>query len=224
VAKNAPVVAIDGPAGAGKSTVAKLLAGELGLRYLDTGAMYRALALKASRSGVHSSHGEAAVALAESTDIDLLSGERVLLDTEDVTGLIRTHEIGDLASALSTYAGVRRAMVVLQQEIVTEGNVILEGRDATTVIAPEADLKIFMTASLEERARRRKLDFEATGKAIDFETVREQIEGRDHRDITRDESPLKVATDAHVVETAGRSIREVADIIKELYVQAVGPT
>jgi cytidylate kinase len=112
-------------------------------------------------------------------------------------------------------------MVERQQAMVVQGGVILEGRDATTVIAPHADLKVFMTASLEERARRRKLEYEAGGAAADFEEVREQIEGRDHRDITRHDSPLKVASDAHVVETAGRSIPQVVEIIKELFFASV---
>ena len=218
-----PVVAIDGPAGAGKSTVAKLLAEELGLRYLDTGAMYRALALKASRCGLDGDAFAEAASLMDSTTIAFAGGEpqRVLLDGEDVTEAIRTPAIGDLASALSTHSPVRRAMVERQKRIVSGGGVILEGRDATTVIAPNADLKIYMTASLEERAKRRKLDFEAGGSSTDFETVREQIEGRDHRDITRSDSPLRVAPEAHVVETAGRSIREVADIVKRLLADVI---
>jgi cytidylate kinase len=224
MSKNGPVVAIDGPAGAGKSTIAKLLAEELGLRYLDTGAMYRALALKSLRLGLKEDAYEEVAALMDSTTIAFQSGkvQRIFLDGQEVTDEIRTSEVGERASALSTYSPVRRAMVVRQQNLVAAGGVILEGRDATTVIAPDADLKIYMTASLEERARRRKLDFEAGGSAPDFETVREQIEGRDHRDITRADSPLRVDPEAHVVETAGRSVREVSDLIKALYHQVVG--
>ena len=202
------VIAIDGPAGAGKSTIAKLLAARLGLRYLDTGAMYRALALKATMLGVP---GTAAAELMESTRIEFGSGEpqAVLLDGADVTVAIRTPEVGEAASALSSHPPVRRAMVALQQAFVAEGGVVLEGRDTTTVVAPRATLKLYLTASLEERARRRTREFSDNGVAAGFERVRTEIEQRDHRDITRDDSPLEVAPDAHVVETATLSIDEV---------------
>ncbi len=210
------VIAIDGPAGAGKSTVAKILARDLELRYLDTGAMYRALALKALRQGVH--EGQRAAGLLEATDISFGEGDpqRVLLDGEDVTAEIRTPEVGEAASSLSTHPLVRAGLVRLQQQMVAQGGVILEGRDATTVIAPNADLKVYMTASLEERAKRRMLEFQTKGLEGAFEEVRGQIENRDHRDITRTESPLRVASDAHVVETATRTVAEVVDIIKIL--------
>ena len=151
------VIAIDGPAGAGKSTVAKALARELELRYLDTGAMYRALALKASRKGFGPLDGDDVAALGPSTRIDFEPGEpqRVVLDGEDVTDAIRTATIGQLASELSTHAGVRKVLVQRQKEVVAHGGVILEGRDVTTVVAPNADLKVYLTASLEERAGRR---------------------------------------------------------------------
>ena len=202
------VIAIDGPAGAGKSTVAKLLAARLDLRYLDTGAMYRALALKAAHNGVA---GSEAADLMPTTTIDFGPGDpqAVLLDGEDVTGAIRTPEIGEAASALSSHVPVRRAMVALQQAFVAEGGVVLEGRDTTTVVAPNADLKLYMTASLEERARRRTHEFVHKGMDAGFERVRTEIEQRDHRDITRDDSPLSVAPDAHVIETATLSVEEV---------------
>ncbi len=202
------VIAIDGPAGAGKSTIAKLLAARLDLRYLDTGAMYRALALKASRQHVA---GEAAAELMDTTAIAFGPGEPqvVLLDGEDVTDAIRTPEIGEAASALSLHPAIRREMVALQQVYVREGGVVLEGRDTTTVVAPEADLKLYMTASLEERARRRTQEFSVKGVAAGFERVRAEIEQRDHRDITREDSPLEVAPDAQVVETATLSVDEV---------------
>lgn len=216
------VVAIDGPGGAGKSTVAKMLAKELGIRYLDTGAMYRALGLKAMRAGLSRDDGPAAAKIMESTEITVRDGEplRVLLDGEEVNDSIRSLEIGDWASSLSTDKVVRSLMVSQQQAIIAAGGFVLEGRDTTTVIAPNADLKVFMTASLEERARRRMLELQARGEVVDFQTVRNQIEERDHRDITRHNSPLKVADDARIVETAGRTPEEVVEIIRSLAVQA----
>jgi len=192
------VIAIDGPAGAGKSTVAKALAKELGLKYLDTGAMYRALALAASRQGLGASDGDRAAALAQQVEISFGEGNPppVLLDGEDVSGLIRTPEIGELASALSTHSGVRQALVARQQAMVAEGGYTLEGRDVTTVVAPNAQVKVYLTASLEERAKRRHL--ELGEKAPDYEEMRKQIQTRDTRDITREDSPLTVAPGAHV--------------------------
>jgi cytidylate kinase len=210
------VIAIDGPAGAGKSTVSKILAKDLGLHYLDTGAMYRALAFKSHRLGIDPDSGEQIAELMEQTEIDFADGEpqRVLLDGEDVTAAIRTLTIGELASAISMHAPVRRALVARQQKLVAKGGVILEGRDATTVIAPNADVKIYLTASLEERAKRRTSELEQKGMASTFENVRTQIEHRDHRDITREESPLVVAPDAHLVETAGLTVEQVVAAIK----------
>lgn len=212
------VIAMDGPAGAGKSTTAKALARDLGLHYLDTGAMYRALALKAGRAGVPSSDGERLAALLEETEIGFGSGDPqpVYLDGADVTREIRELSVGEMASAISAHPPVRRAMVARQQKLVAAGGVILEGRDATTVIAPDADLKIYLTASLEERARRRTVEFDSKGAPVVFEDVRQQIEQRDHRDITRDDSPLKVAPDAHVVETGGVPVEIVVARIKSL--------
>ena len=209
------VIAIDGPAGAGKSTIAKLLASRLDLRYLDTGAMYRALALKAAREGVE---GQSAADLTDETNISFGAGDPqiVLLDGEDVTEAIRTPEIGEAASALSQHPAVRRKMVALQQAFVREGGVVLEGRDTTTVVAPEAQVKLYMTASLEERARRRTHEFAGKGVTAGFERVRSEIEQRDHRDITREDSPLEVAPDAHVVETATLTVDEVLERVMSL--------
>ena len=156
------VIAIDGPAGAGKSTVAKMLARNLGLTYLDTGAMYRALALKAQRSGLKAGDGEAAAHLCRGCDISFGIGDpqAVYLDGEDVTHAIRQPDIGELASALSVFPPVRRVLVHRQRAIIEKGGVVLEGRDATTVIAPNAQVKVYLTASLEERAKRRLLELE----------------------------------------------------------------
>jgi len=212
------VIAIDGPAGAGKSTVSKILARELGLHYLDTGAMYRALALKSHNHGIDAQDGPAIAELMNRTEIDFGDGDPqpVYLDGKDVTTEIRSLAVGEMASSISTHPPVRRALVQLQQTHVARGGVILEGRDATTVIAPNADLKIFLTASLEERAKRRTSELETKGMQSTFENVRSQIENRDHRDINRDDSPLSVAQDAKIVETAGLSVDQVVAAIKAL--------
>jgi cytidylate kinase len=212
------VIAIDGPAGAGKSTVAKLLSKELGLRYLDTGAMYRAVALKASRQGLGKDEAGAVAALIENTQIGFGEGDPqpVLLDGEDVTGEIRTLQIGELASSISVHSEVRRGLVAMQQRLCEQGGVILEGRDTTTVVAPNADVKIYMTASLEERATRRTKELVGKGPETDFEHVRTQISERDHRDITRQDSPLKVDEHAHVIETGLLSIDEVMAKVRAL--------
>ncbi len=213
------VIAIDGPAGAGKSTVAKILARRLDLSYLDTGAMYRALALAAKRANISQTEAQQIADLGHRIEIDFGHGEPqpVLLNGEDVTTAIRTPEIGEMASAISAHSAVRKVLVERQQELVQHGGFTLEGRDVTTVVAPHAQVKIYLTASLEERAKRRYIEMEDKGIGHgDFEDVRQQIEGRDHRDITRDESPLKVAEGATIVETGGLSIYQVVDRILDL--------
>lgn len=210
-----PVIAIDGPAGAGKSTVAKILAEKLGLSYLDTGAMYRAVALLAQRQGLGPKDGIAAAALAEPAVIRFGEGSppRVFVNDEDVTSAIRTPEMGELASALSAHTPVRAIMASRQQQLIAAGGVILEGRDTTTVVAPHATLKIFLTASLEERAQRRLVEFNGQGLDVTGSELTRQIADRDHRDYTRADSPLTKAPDAVLVETFGKSPIEVADEI-----------
>lgn len=212
------VIAIDGPAGAGKSTVAKALAKDLGLNYLDTGAMYRALALKAKRAGLGGADGDAAAALGAETRIEFQAGDpqKVLLDGEDVTTEIRTLEIGELASALSAFPSVRALLVARQQAMVVEGGYTLEGRDVTTVVAPNADVKVYLTASLEERAKRRHLEMEQKGVQDEYAKVRKEMQIRDHRDITRDDSPLTVAPGATLIESGGLTPDEVVARIKAL--------
>lgn len=216
------VIAIDGPAGAGKSTVAKALAKELGLQYLDTGAMYRALALAASRAGLSENDGDKAAEIAKTLNIHFAEGAppHVILNDEDVTTAIRTPEIGELASALSTHSGVRRELVKRQQAMVAEGGYTLEGRDVTTVVAPNADVKVYLTASLEERAKRRHVEMAEKGTDTpEYDDLRRQMQTRDHRDITRDDSPLTVAEGATIIESGGLSIEEVIQKITSLIPQ-----
>lgn len=212
------VIAIDGPAGAGKSTVAKALARDLGLNYLDTGAMYRALAWVARGHGLGPGDGAAAAELCRDLRIEFEPGDpqRVIVDGVDATTEIRTLEIGELASALSTHPDVRALLVARQQAMVSEGGYTLEGRDVTTVVAPDADVKVYLTASLEERARRRHLELDDKGAGEEFARVRREVETRDHRDITREDSPLSVANGATVIESGGLTPDEVVAKIKAL--------
>lgn len=213
------MIAIDGPSAAGKSTVARLLAARLGLNYLDTGAMYRCLALAAGRSGVSDTDPAALAAQLEKLPIEFETsetGQRVLLNGEDVTDSIRLPWVGDLASRLSAFPAVRKAMLKRQRAFLKSGRVVLEGRDATTVIAPNAELKVFLTASVEERARRRQAELAGRGVSSSIEEVASAMHERDHRDYTRKTSPLRVAPDAVVIESFALSPEQIVDRIVSL--------
>ena len=201
------VIAIDGPAGAGKSTVARTVAERLGFTFLDTGAMYRAVALAAAEQG------EDPVAVAEAVSLDV--GDRVLLDGRDVTDAIRTPEVSAAASRVAADPGVRAALVRKQQEIMREGDWVAEGRDIALVVAPGAEVKVFLTAAPEERARRR-----AEQRGQDPEQVLKEQHERDQRDASGARSVLEPAPDAVPVDTTGLSLREVVDQIETLAVEA----
>jgi CMP/dCMP kinase len=207
------VVAIDGPAGAGKSTIARLLADRLNYIYLDSGAMYRCVALLALRAGVDPSEATSLAEAAELVFDPAGPGEpqRVLLSGEDVTSAIRTPEVSQMASKVAAVPGVRRALVQLQQALGAAGGVVMEGRDIGTVVFPNAELKVFLTASAEERARRRFAELEARGEIIDFGTVLAEQHERDERDQTREMSPLVAATDAITLATDGRTITSLVE-------------
>ena len=201
------VVAIDGPAGAGKSTVARAAARALGFTYLDSGAMYRAVGLMAQR------HGGAASDRAEELDIQL--GDRVLANGEDVTEAIRAPEVSEAASKVATNAKVREALVKKQRELLSDGDWVAEGRDIGTVVAPDAAVKVYLTASPEERARRR-----ATELGTDVHTVLQDQSLRDAQDMEREHSPLMAAPGAVELDTSGLSVDQVVDRIVELVGQA----
>lgn len=215
------MIAIDGPAGAGKSTVAGILCRRLSLRLLDTGAMYRALALLAGSVD----DPEWLAKLAAEMPIRFGDGipPGVWLGSEDVSARIRTLEIGQRASQISVLPAVRRELVRRQRELAADGGFVLEGRDVTMVVAPEADLKVFLTASIEERARRRWLEMRARGETPCLQDVVRDVVQRDHRDYTRSDSPLELAEDAHIVESYGITAEQVAERIESLLARVCEP-
>lgn len=209
----APTIAIDGPAGSGKSTVASSLAAALGLRHIDTGAMYRALTLKALNMGVPVQGKELLAQLAADTEITLEDG-KVTLDGKDVTADIRSPEVDATVSAVASHAGVRKVMVTRQREL-AKGGAVVEGRDIGTVVLPDADLKIFLTASTEERARRRHAEH-VTRSGAQLDEVEKDIKERDALDTGREVSPLKPAEDAITIDSTGLPANEVVDAIMAL--------
>lgn len=221
-------IAIDGPAGAGKSTTARMLSQELGCVYVDSGAMYRAVAWKCRRENLAEDNPDSIAAVARALDIrfvvDSAGGQRILADGEDVTESIRTPEISRLASAISTIPAVRELLVAKQRLLGQSGCVVMEGRDIGTVVFPDANVKVFLTASLTERARRRLVEMEqkgATGTNLD--EVRKDIAERDERDSTRAISPLMPAPGAVIIDSEDMTARQVVDSILDLCSKHVKP-
>jgi CMP/dCMP kinase len=212
------IIAIDGPVGSGKSTLARRVAEMLGYVYIDTGAMYRAVALKAVRCGtaIDPAHAEPLEALARDTRIDLRAQDgrqQVFLDGEDVTGAIRTPEVAQAASKIAVIPGVRHVLVAEQRRAGEQGGVVMEGRDIGSVVFPDAELKIFLTASSEVRAERRWREHQQKGDAIDLARTLEEIRERDRRDQERASSPLVRAADAVVVDSTAMEPEEVARLV-----------
>jgi cytidylate kinase len=209
-------VTIDGPAGAGKSSVARRLARCLGYVHLDTGAMYRALTLAALERGVGEEDGPALARLAEEVQIGLRPGGTVCLDRQDVTARIRSPEVDRRVSRVAAHPQVRQVMLRRQQELAQAGEVVIEGRDAGTAIAPQAEVKVFLTASLPERARRRARELAGRGEAVDLPRLEAEMARRDQEDSAREADPLRPAADAVFLDTTELSEDEVVRRLERL--------
>ena len=212
-------IAIDGPAGAGKSTIAKILAKELGYVYVDTGAMYRAIAVFYMDRCVAYDDEESVNSLIPEIDIriEYKDGiQQVILNGENVTGRLRTEEVGKMASKTSAYPKVREKLVELQQNLARLTNVVMDGRDIGTKVLPDADLKIYLTASAKARAKRRYDELAQKGEKCDYDVILKDIEERDYQDMHRKESPLTKAADAVEIDSSDMSIEEVINTVKNL--------
>lgn len=217
--RTAPIIAIDGPVGAGKSTVAMAVAAALQYRYVDTGAMYRSVAWLAKSQGVDLRDERAVAALARSVSIEFIPAngrQRILVNGTDVTDIIRSPEVSDAASVVSAHPAVREGLVAEQRRLGASGGVVMEGRDIGTVVFPDADVKVFLDAAPAERARRRYQELVAKGVRVDFESLKRAEEERDRRDTTRAHSPLRRADDAVVIDTTGLTVEEIVNRIVQL--------
>jgi len=212
-------IAIDGPAGAGKSTVAKMLAKRLGYKYLDTGAMYRAVTVLALDSGVSLDDDREVANLLKNCSLEIIpesNGQKIYLNHRDVTEIIRTPRVSEMVAQVSALPMVRQYLTKLQQDIVAKGNVIADGRDIGTVVMPDAEVKIFLTASPQERARRRYQELIEKGFSVNYEEILQDVIKRDEMDQNRPISPLRQARDAVLVDTTGLNIEEVVEKLLEI--------
>ena len=212
-------VAIDGPAGAGKSTIAKKLAKELGFIYVDTGAMYRAIALYLIRNDISPEDVEGVTAALEKIEVKLEyvdGAQQVVLNGENVSGLIRTEEVGFVTSTASKLLPVREKLLSLQRNMAVSEEVIMDGRDIGTCVVPDAPVKIYLTASVKTRAKRRWLELKDKGMECSLEEIEEDIAARDYQDMNRDIAPLKQAQDAVLVDSSEMTIDEVVETMKGL--------
>lgn len=218
-------IAIDGPAGAGKSTIAKTLAKELGYVYVDTGAMYRAMAYYFLQQGIDKDDEAAIIAAADDADVTIRyenGAQQVLLNGENVTASLRTEQVGNMASATSVYPAVRTKLVSLQQKLAQTTDVIMDGRDIGTCVLPQAQVKIYLTASVETRAKRRYKELLEKGEPADLEKIAADIEERDYRDMHREMSPLRQAEDAVLVDSSEMNIDEVVAAIRGIAAEKRG--
>ena len=212
-------IAIDGPAGAGKSTIAKKLAQELGYVYVDTGAMYRAMAYYFLQQGIDKTDEAAINAAVDGADVTIRyvdGAQQVLLNGEDVTGSLRSEQVGNMASNTSVYPAVRIKLVALQQKLAQTTDVIMDGRDIGTCVLPDAQVKIYLTASVGTRAKRRYDELVEKGEEPDLEKIEADIEERDYRDMHREMSPLRQADDAVLVDSSEMNIEQVVSAILEI--------
>ena len=219
-------IAIDGPSGAGKSTLARSVAAELGYLYVDTGAIYRTIGYYAHISGIDPKDEQAVVAALPKLKVELAYGEdglqHMLLNGQDVTREIRLPEISLCASAVSAYPGVRAYLLEMQRQLARTHNVIMDGRDIGTVVLPDADVKVFLTASAEERARRRMLELEQRGTPQPFETILKDIQERDWNDTHRSAAPLRQAEDAVLLDTTELNFQESQEAILKIIRERTG--
>ena len=209
-------VAVDGPAGAGKSTIAKLVAKKKGYIYVDTGAMYRGLAIHFLDHGIKAGDTEKIIEAAEHADVTIRyedGMQQVYVNGENVTARLRSEEVGRMASATSPIPEVRAKLLELQKSLAREQDVIMDGRDIGTCVLPDADVKIFLTACVEKRAKRRYDELVEKGEQCDLKTIEEDIRKRDEQDSTRELAPLRQAEDAHLVDSSDMTIQEVVDAI-----------
>ena len=212
-------ITIDGPAGAGKSTIAKLIAKELGYIYVDTGAMYRALAIHFLKQGLKQEDVEGMKETCKHAEVSLKyenGVQQVYLNGENVTGMLREEAVGNMASVSSAIGEVRAQLLQLQRDMAKNNDVVMDGRDIGTNILPNADVKVYLTASVEERARRRFAELQKKGEECDFEKIAKDIEERDNRDMNREIAPLKQAEDAVLVDSSDMTIDEVVKTIINL--------